>query len=85
MEELFKEAIILVQNLNTTPTNIELLNLYGLYKQVTVGNNNKEEPSMFYVKEKSKWESWNKHLGKSKEDAMTEYCELVCKLIEKYS
>ena len=85
MKELFKEAIILVQNLDKTPTNTELLQLYGLYKQATIGDNNKDEPSMFYVKEKSKWESWNKHLGKSKEDVMKEYIILVGKLIEKYS
>lgn len=35
------------------------LELYGLFKQVTVGNNETAKPGMLDFKGKAKWESWN--------------------------
>jgi len=37
----------------------ELLKLYSLYKQGTVGDCNTEKPGMFDFKGKAKWEAWN--------------------------
>lgn len=54
--------------------------LYGLFKQATVGDNNDAKPGMFDLKGKYKWEAWNKRKGLSKEDAQKEYIELVEKL-----
>ena len=84
-EELFEEAVILVQNLDEKPSNNELLKLYGLYKQVKSGDNNTPEPAMFNLKAKMKWEYWTKEKGKSREDAMQEYIEYVVELIKKYN
>ena len=41
--------------------------IYALYKQGTVGDNNAEKPGMLDFQGKSKWEAWNKLKGKSKE------------------
>ena len=84
-EELFEEAIILVQNLEKKPTNNELLKLYGLYKQSKFGDNNTIQPDMFNLKGKMKWDYWEKEKGKEKESAMQGYIDFVVELIQKYN
>jgi acyl-CoA-binding protein len=66
-------------------TDDELLQIYSLFKQGTVGNNNTEKPGMLDFKGKAKWEAWNKLKGKSKEQAQTEYIELARTLLAKYN
>lgn len=46
-------------------TDDELLQLYGLFKQASVGDNNTDKPGMLDFKGKAKWEAWNKNKGKS--------------------
>jgi acyl-CoA-binding protein len=66
-------------------TDDELLQIYSLFKQGTVGDNNTEKPGMLDFKGKAKWEAWNKLKGKSKEKAQTEYIELARTLLAKYN
>ena len=47
----------------------ELLQLYSLFKQATVGDVNTDRPGMLDFKGKAKWDAWEKVKGKSKEDA----------------
>ncbi len=47
----------------------ELLQIYSLYKQGSVGDNKTDKPGMLDFKGKAKWEAWNKQAGKSKEAA----------------
>ena len=47
--------------------------LYGLYKQATIGDCNKEKPGMFDMVGKAKWDSWNNLKGMTKEKAMKNY------------
>tara|TARA_Y100000114_G_C11675760_1_gene286096 strand:+ start:324 stop:590 length:267 start_codon:yes stop_codon:yes gene_type:complete len=84
-EDLFEEAVILVQNLDKKPTNNELLKLYGLYKQVKIGDNNTKKPDMFDLKGTMKWDYWMKEKGKDRELAMQDYIEYVVDLIKKYN
>jgi diazepam-binding inhibitor (GABA receptor modulating acyl-CoA-binding protein) len=72
------------KNLKTTPTDDEMLKLYGLYKQ-TEGDCNAEKPSMLNFKEKAKWVAWTSYKGMKSEDAMTKYSDHVMSLINKYS
>jgi diazepam-binding inhibitor (GABA receptor modulating acyl-CoA-binding protein) len=51
----------------------EKLELYGLYKQATVGNNDTAEPGMFYLKDKAKWKAWTKKKGMTQEEAKAAY------------
>ena len=43
----FTAAAEKVKTLTTKPSDADLLELYGLYKQATVGNVNTERPSSF--------------------------------------
>jgi acyl-CoA-binding protein len=63
----------------------ELLQIYSLFKQGTVGDNNTDKPGMLDFKGKAKWEAWNKLKGKSKEQAQTDYIELARTLLAKYN
>eukprot|EP01134_Creolimax_fragrantissima_P001834 CFRG1834T1 len=80
----FSAAQTSVKNLKTSPGNDEMLKIYGLFKQATVGDCNTAKPGMFDVKGKAKWSSWESYKGKSKEDAEKEYVALVEELIAKY-
>ncbi|TID16712.1 hypothetical protein CANINC_004164 [Pichia inconspicua] len=85
VSETFKQKADAVNALPKRPTDDELLQLYGLYKQATVGDNTTEKPGMFDFKGKYKWEAWNKLQGTSQEEAEQKYIELVDELIAKYS
>ncbi|CDO92260.1 unnamed protein product [Kluyveromyces dobzhanskii CBS 2104] len=74
-----------VNELPSTPNNDELLQLYGLYKQATVGDNTKAKPGMFNLKDRYKWDSWELLKGTSQEDAEKQYIEFVDLLIKKYA
>jgi diazepam-binding inhibitor (GABA receptor modulator, acyl-CoA-binding protein) len=84
LEERFKLSAELVKGLKKKPTDDELLKLYGLYKQGTLGNCDTEEPSFFYFKEKAKWRAWYSQYGKKKDKAKEEYCEYVIELTDRY-
>lgn len=68
----------------TRPNNDELLKLYGLYKQATVGDNNTEKPGIMDFKGKAKWQAWKDVEGTSQEEAETQYIALVDELTAKY-
>jgi len=74
-----------VKNLKTKPNNDELLKLYGLFKQATVGDNTTEKPGVFDFKGKAKWEAWDKLKGTSQEEAEQEYIAYVGDLEDKYN
>ena len=51
--------------------------LYANYKQALFGDNITTKPSIFDRVAMAKWKSWNGVLGKSKEEAMTDYIKKV--------
>ena len=72
----FNSAVQEVQKYN--PDNTTKLKLYALYKQVNFGDCNTPHPGWFaQLAEKYKWEKWQSIKGKSKDDAMKEYVEIV--------
>ncbi len=73
----FQKAATSVNSLTERPTDKQLLQLYGLYKQATVGDCNTTKPSFINIKESSKWNSWTERKGLSKEDAMKKYVNVV--------
>lgn len=85
MSKEFNDAAAAVKLFTKRPTDQELLDLYGYYKQVIVGDVNTERPGMLYLKEKAKWDNWESRKGMSKEDAEKEYIELVEKLKSSYA
>ncbi|EPB75203.1 acyl CoA binding protein [Ancylostoma ceylanicum] len=77
----FEDAAAKVKTLKASPSNDQMLELYALYKQSTVGDNSTDKPGMLDVKGKAKWTAWDGKKGMSKEDAKKAYVELVEKLI----
>jgi diazepam-binding inhibitor (GABA receptor modulating acyl-CoA-binding protein) len=81
LTEQFEQAAAESKLLKEKPSNEVLLQLYGLYKQGSIGDNNTEPPANpFDFVAKAKYESWLAQKGKSKEEAMKEYISLVEKL-----
>lgn len=80
----FNKAAEDVKTLTVRPTNEELLDLYGWFKQATVGDCNTDRPGMFDLKGKAKWDNWNALKGKSKEEAEAKYIEFANGLLVKY-
>ncbi|KAH8241412.1 hypothetical protein KR026_000317, partial [Drosophila bipectinata] len=73
IQKEFNKAAEDVKNLNTTPSDNDLLELYSLYKQATVGDCNTDKPGFLDFKGKAKWEAWNNRKGMSKSDAESAY------------
>ncbi|XP_055615776.1 acyl-CoA-binding protein [Toxorhynchites rutilus septentrionalis] len=80
----FEKAAENVKNLKATPSDADLLEIYGLYKQATVGDCNTDKPGFLDFKGKSKWEAWNGRKGMSQDDAKQAYVEKVAKMVEQY-
>jgi len=80
VEDQFLSAQQRVNNLSRRPSDRQLLELYGYYKQATVGDVAGERPGGFDFKGRAKWEAWNQHRGLSREEAMERYVEVVEKL-----
>ncbi|CAI5760403.1 unnamed protein product [Candida verbasci] len=81
----FEEKASTVSNLSKRPNDDELLKLYGLYKQATIGDNNTTKPGTFDFKGKYKWQAWEDLKGTSQEEAEKKYIEFASELIEKYN
>lgn len=81
LKEQFEQAAAASKTLSQKPSNETLLQLYSLYKQGSTGDINTEPPSNpFDFVNKAKYEAWAALKGKSQEDAMKEYIDLVNKL-----
>nr|XP_033801855.1 acyl-CoA-binding protein [Geotrypetes seraphini] len=80
----FEKAAKEAKCLKTKPTDEELLEMYSLYKQATVGDINTERPGMLDFKGKAKWDAWEKCKGMAQEAAMTAYIKKVEELKAKY-
>ena len=80
----FLTAVDTVKSLSETPSHSELSELYGLYKQATLGDNTNAEPSILNFKENAKWKAWTQNKSMNKYNAEVKYITLVNELIEKY-
>lgn len=76
----FEEATRESQTLSERPDNTTMLQLYGLYKQATIGNVNSSRPSQFDFVGRAKWDAWEKLKGISTQEAMQMYIDLVDEL-----
>ncbi|XP_013116755.1 acyl-CoA-binding protein homolog [Stomoxys calcitrans] len=81
-EEQFNAMVDKVKEM-LVPNDEEMMELYALHKQATVGDNTTDEPSAW--KAKAQWECWNKQMGKSKETAQLEYIAFATILVGKYA
>ena len=81
----FAAAQVRVKQLSRTPDASELLELYALFKQGTLGDVSGERPGMLDFKGRAKFDSWTGKRGITKDVAMQSYVALVEKLATKYA
>lgn len=80
IKDQFADAKARVEALKTRPSNEQLLDLYGLYKQATEGDVTGSRPGMLDLKGRAKFDAWARRKGASKDEAMKGYVALVGKL-----
>ena len=81
----FNAAAATSKELTKRPSNEELLDLYALFKQATDGDNKEDRPGGFDFKAIAKHDAWASKKGKTKDQAMQEYIQLVARLYEQYA
>ena len=72
------------RNLPFQPSNDELSNIYGLFKQATIGDNDTDKPGFLDLKGRAKWEAWTSKKGISKVDAKKKYVEYIKQLLQSH-
>jgi len=73
----FEAAIAHSKELDERPDNATLLKIYSLYKQATEGDATGSRPSFTDMVARAKWDAWNAHKGKSHDQAMQDYIDLI--------
>jgi acyl-CoA-binding protein len=84
LSDEFEQAQVRVKQLTKLPSSEELLELYALYKQATVGDVSGKRPGMLDIKGRAKYDAWASRKSMAKDDAMKSYVALVTKLGGKY-
>lgn len=83
-DELFSKATQQVQRTHDKLLPNDLLELYGLYKQATVGKCNTSKPGMFSMQARAKWNAWNDLSDMPSDKAKELYIEKVKALDPKW-
>lgn len=73
LQEDFEKAAHAMRNLKEAPREDDLLELYALYKQATVGDLNTQRPGMLDFKGKARWDAWERKKGLDSEKAKQDY------------
>ncbi|MFO0749317.1 MAG: acyl-CoA-binding protein [Myxococcota bacterium] len=79
MKQKFEAAVEKSKTLPPQPTPVQL-DMYGLFKQATIGDVSGGRPGMLDVRGRAKWDAWDKRRGMEEDDAMEAYVKLVEKL-----
>jgi len=79
-KDKFAAAKARVEKLSSRPSNDDLLELYGLYKQATEGDATGSRPGMLDLKGRAKYDAWAARKGMAGEEAMKRYVALVDRL-----
>jgi diazepam-binding inhibitor (GABA receptor modulating acyl-CoA-binding protein) len=77
LQEEFDAAVKRVNGLASAPPNNVQLDLYGLYKQATVGEVTGKRPGFTDLRGRAKFDAWEGRKGMSKEDAMRAYIKVA--------
>lgn len=79
-QEELEAAVKRVNALKTAPNTADMLTLYALFKQASVGDATGSRPGIFDVKGRAKWDAWAAKKGTSREAAGDQYLELAKRL-----
>ena len=77
LQSRFDQAIADSKSLPEKPDNRTLLKVYALYKQASRGDADGERPGFADMVGRAKWDAWNGLKGKSADEAMQEYIDLI--------
>lgn len=77
LKKTFEKAVADSKNLPEKPDNQTLLKIYSLYKQATAGDVEGKRPGFTDMVGRAKWDAWNELKGKSADEAMQEYVDLI--------
>jgi diazepam-binding inhibitor (GABA receptor modulating acyl-CoA-binding protein) len=73
----FEQAVADSKKLPEKPDNATLLKIYALYKQATAGDVEGKRPGFTDMVGRAKWDAWNELKGKSADEAMQTYIDLI--------
>ena len=76
----FEQAVAESKSLPEKPDNMTLLKIYALYKQATAGDVEGKRPGFSDMVGRAKFDAWNGLKGKSSEEAMQDYIDLIASL-----
>ena len=73
----FDKAVADSKNLPEKPDNMTLLKIYALYKQSTEGDVEGKRPGFTDMVGRAKFDAWAALKGKTTDEAMQEYIDLI--------
>ena len=73
----FEAAVAASKQLPEKPDNMTLLKIYALYKQASEGDVEGKRPGFTDMVGRAKYDAWAAVKGKSSDEAMQEYTDLI--------
>ena len=73
----FEQAVADSKKLAEKPDNMTLLKIYSLYKQASAGDVEGKRPGFTDMVGRAKYDAWAALKGKSTDEAMQEYVDLI--------
>jgi len=73
----FEQAVAESKQLPEKPDNMTLLKIYALYKQASAGDVEGKRPGFTDMVGRAKFDAWAELKGKSADEAMQEYIDLI--------
>jgi diazepam-binding inhibitor (GABA receptor modulator, acyl-CoA-binding protein) len=77
LKSQFEQAVKDSKNLPEKPDNMTLLKIYALYKQSSSGDVDGKRPGFSDMVGRAKWDAWNEAKGKTSDEAMQQYVDLI--------
>ena len=77
LKAAFDKAVADSKKLAEKPDNMTLLKIYSLYKQASEGDVEGKRPGFTDMVGRAKYDAWAGQKGKSADDAMQEYIDLI--------
>ncbi|MBK6470596.1 MAG: acyl-CoA-binding protein [Betaproteobacteria bacterium] len=77
LKAAFEAAVAASKQLPEKPDNQTLLKIYSLYKQATEGDVEGKRPGFTDLVGRAKYDAWAAVKGKSTDDAMQDYVDLI--------
>ena len=84
LKKKFESAAADAQKFKKRPDDEDLLRLYSLFKQASVGDVQGERPGAFSFTDRAKYDAWAKLKGTDPKKAMESYVKLVERLKKTY-